>query len=124
MWWNWSTHNTIVFEWWQTSSRIGLFAATLLTILITIIYEAVAFLQAKQDREAITHQINLQTLAIPPMQFEAPGKLRRALMYGLRTYLSILLMLIIMSFNGFLILAVVFGAIIAHHIFGHGSGCH
>lgn len=124
MLWHWSVNNAIVFNWWRTSSRFGLFCAAVLTFLITILYEAVAFLQNKQDREAITHQINLQTLAIPPMQFEAPGKLRRSVLYGVRTYLSILLMLIVMSFNGYLILAVVYGAIAAHYIFGQGTGCH
>ena len=46
-----------------------------------------------------------------------------AVIFGLQTYLSVLLMLIMMTYNGYLILGLIAGAVVGYYRFGGGS-CH
>jgi len=47
------------------------------------------------------------------------ARLTRAALYGATIFLSFFLMLVFMTYNAYLILAVVIGAALGHFIFGH-----
>jgi copper transporter 1 len=123
--WNWSYHNTIVFSWWHTSSAIGLFAACLLVVTISLSHEYIAFFQAQHDREALTHEATYASLAQHgAINYQVPGRLQRSLFYGMRTFFTVFLMLIMMTFNGFLIISIITGAVIGHYLLGRGAAHH
>lgn len=118
--WNWSYDNTVVFSWWRTSSALGLGFTCLLVMVISLASEMVSFLQAQQDREALVQETTYASLAAHgTVNYQTPGKAQRAFLYGVRTYLSILLMLIMMTFNGYLIFSIIVGAVLGHYALGH-----
>lgn len=127
--WNWNYTNTIVFSWWRTSTGLGLITACGLVAIISMLYELVAGYQRFLDQKAWAEDRAFSSLSLapgPPATSSAmPSPWARAFFYGMRCYLGILLMLIMMTFNGFLIVAIIIGAIIGHYLIGSGAGnCH
>lgn len=124
--WNWDRANTIVFSWWKTASTHGLIAACLGVLVISLLYEALAFWQRSRDLEALNAESTYAGISLGGQRhvYEAPGKFQRSLLYALRSYFGILLMLIMMTFNGWLISSIVAGAFLGHYFIGAGVGCH
>ncbi len=124
MWWNWDSEQTIVFPWWRTSSGLGLLAACVFVLLLTVLHEGLAFWQRRRDQEALVHEHNYVSLTTAEASYRAPGRGQRSVLYGLRTFTSILLMPVAMTFNGYPILAIIVGAMAAHYHLGLGAGGH
>lgn len=124
MWWNWDIHQTIVFPWWNTSTVLGFISACLAVVLLTVLHENLSFWQRRRDQEALAHEHNYVSLTTGDASYRAPGRGQRSVLYGLRSFTSILLMLIAMTFNGYLILSIVIGSVIAHYFVGVGAGSH
>lgn len=123
--WNWDPRAIIVFSWWTTTSYAGLLFSSFLVVLISLLHELVGYYQAQRDRDALAHEVSYASLAAHGVvQYQTPGRVQRALLYGMRTYLTILLMLIMMTFNGYLIISIIVGAIIGHYMLGQGAAHH
>lgn len=123
--WNWDTANTIVFGWWNTESWYGLLFSCIIVMLISLAYEGVGCWQRFRDREAATQEATYASLGVHhELAYVAPGRLQRSLLYGMRTFLGIFCMLIMMTFNGFIISSIVIGSIIGHYLLGYGSVHH
>ena len=125
--WNWNTHNTIVFSWWTTKSILGLISACIGITLISLGYEAISSLQRYLDQNVFVmeHQHAPVGAVFEGINRRpASGNMARALLYGLRSFVGIFLMLIMMTFNGYLVLAIVVGAILGHYFFGGRVACH
>ena len=124
--WNWSTHNVIVFSWWTTNSILGLISACIAIALISLGYEAISSFQCYLDQcvFAMEHHAPVGVVFEGVRRRPASGNMVRASLYGLRSFAGIFLMLIMMTFNGYLILAIVVGAVLGHYFFGGRAACH
>lgn len=114
--------NTIVYSWWHTYTPLGLMLSCITVVALSAGYEFLSFWQRIRDaeaRQAETSYMSVTTGGTRP--YQSPGKLNRTLLYGLRSLWSIKLMLIMMTFNGYLILSLVTGSILAHWILGVGG---
>ncbi|KAF8800214.1 Ctr copper transporter [Phlegmacium glaucopus] len=147
MLWNTDIINTcIVFRTWHVSSNAFFLGSCIFIVLLGIFYEYLRVFQRKldyrialslqnkgkrrstassgrnspegvsEDSALLTGRILNPSLAGTPV----PAILRaiRALTYGATVFLSFFLMLIFMTYNAYLIAAVVVGACLGHYIFG------
>ena len=124
--WNWDVDNTIVFSWWTTSSKVGLAGACVLVALLSFLWEGLAYWQRARDQEALATESHYANLGLTeePLRYRVAGRWSRALLYGVRTFGAIVLMLTMMTFNGWLIGSIVLGSILAHYSLGSMTGCH
>jgi len=123
MLWNTQVVDTcIVFKQWHISSRFAFVLSFIAIIFMSLGYE---YLRAYQ--RIVDHRIALMlsrgkardkgSLAIcTPVPFYP--RVLRATLYGVQVFVSFFLMLVFMTYNAYLIFAVVLGASIGHFIFG------
>ncbi|CAL9731466.1 copper transport protein Ctr2p [Monosporozyma unispora] len=107
----WSYHNTcIIFNWWKIKNLTGLILSCLTLILISISYEWFRYrLQVYNSKLTNVSRLN-------PNQ-----RAHSSVLYGVQVGFSFMLMLVFMTYNGWLMLSVVVGAILGHYIFGYKS---
>lgn len=129
--WNWNVDNQILYSWWHTHTVTGLLLSCILVAFISFSFEWLAYWQNLCDHEAQVAEASYVSISTLPASmatfrpYRAPGRLRRSIIYGVRSLLAIKLMLIAMTFNGQLILSIVGGAVAAHWLIGSGSSmCH
>ncbi|EIM20240.1 Ctr copper transporter [Wallemia mellicola CBS 633.66] len=144
MLWNWDVKDRcIVFSSWQISSAISAIFSIITIILLGVLFEWLKYRMRKLDTSianslAIAYNIhtsyknsnNLNRSAVDievdePTTVQTPAKLivpkhqqvQRSILYAASAALSFFLMLIFMTYNGFLIAAVVVGAGLGHYTF-------
>ncbi|KAG6040389.1 hypothetical protein E4U41_000673 [Claviceps citrina] len=128
----WDTKNLcIVFRQWHVRSTPGLLASLLAVVVLAMGYEALRALSRKYE-DAINRRIG----AMPHDQhlaettpFLAPGQNQdkasrqghvvKALFYGVQNFYAFMLMLVFMTYNGWVMLAVSLGAFLGYLVFGH-----
>jgi len=128
MLWNTQIVDTcVVFQSWHVRTQFGFFLSFLSIVLLGILYERLRKAQRLLDIkisasliekriENAENQLLLpagpKTYVVPPLQ-----RVQRAILYGVSTFLSFFLMLVFMTYNAYLISAVVLGATIGHYIY-------
>ncbi|KAH9040069.1 copper transporter [Lactarius pseudohatsudake] len=148
MLWNTQIEDTcIVFEQWHISSRFIFALSFLAIILISLGYEYIREYQRTVDRHIALALFRSKTRgkgsvsgrSTPEQsgpEVEEAGllsgspkipactpiplypRILRATLYGVQVFVSFFLMLVFMTYNAYLILAVVIGAGIGHFVFG------
>ncbi|GMM37725.1 low-affinity Cu transporter [Saccharomycopsis crataegensis] len=111
----------VVFEWWHIKSQFQLLASVVAIIALAAGYEFVKY-QYKQYSRSSTSFKGLPTPATTGSYAnKVPNdtRLKTALFYGVLVGYSFMLMLVFMSFNGWLMGAVVVGAAVGHYIWGN-----
>ncbi|KIK63737.1 hypothetical protein GYMLUDRAFT_95298 [Collybiopsis luxurians FD-317 M1] len=138
----------IVFRSWHISSNTAFFFSCIAIIALGIFYEYLRVLQKALDTRialALTKDNRSRSRSrsssrrnSPDITLESegllsgkifnagatgvavplPSRILRAALYGVTVFLSFFLMLVFMTYNAYLILAVVLGAAIGHFIFG------
>ncbi|KZS98151.1 Ctr copper transporter [Sistotremastrum niveocremeum HHB9708] len=138
MLWNTQIQDTcIVFRQWHISSTF-IFILSFLTIVgLAVLYEWLRLVQHRIDvviakdlaknkgivSGSMTPQLEEETSLMGRPKAKSgtpiplPGRLLRAATYGVSIFLSFFLMLVFMTYNAYLILAVVLGAAVGHYIF-------
>jgi len=128
MLWNTQIVDTcVIFQSWHIRTQFGFFLSFIAIVLLGILYERLRNTQRLLDikisaslvgerRESAENQLLLTT---GPKQYAVPPfhRVQRAALYGVSTFLSFFLMLVFMTYNAYLIGAVVLGAIIGHYIY-------
>ncbi|CAN8099025.1 unnamed protein product [Discula destructiva] len=113
----WSTKNLcIVFESWHIRSTAGLIFSLLAVVLIGMGYEA---LRAGTRRYEI--EMRGRVNSIPrqnKMQVGRRVKLVKAILYAAQTFYAFMLMLVFMTYNGWVMVAVTLGAFLGYFVFG------
>uniref|UniRef100_A0A914C3E4 Copper transport protein n=1 Tax=Acrobeloides nanus TaxID=290746 RepID=A0A914C3E4_9BILA len=120
-----SEREYVLLQAWKTGSFLGMFGSTLIVFLICIVHEALEGLRYFLAREHMLGSPETETVSqssVKPLSdlkcWELPRKIRnsftgyrvtQALLYGVQTLIGYLLILIVVSFNVWLILAVVLG---------------
>ncbi|KAK7473087.1 copper transpport protein [Stygiomarasmius scandens] len=140
MLWNTQIIDTcVVFPSWHIRSNADFVLSFFIIIALGIFYEYLRVIQKNVDQRIAlsmtkgkrrsrspspNEQVEVQGLlsggikspanvSVPPL-----SRVIRAVLYGLTVFLSFFLMLVFMTYNAYLILAVVLGAAIGHFIFG------
>jgi copper transporter 1 len=138
---NWDTENIcVIFSWWHINGIGTMLLACLLTAVFGIIYEAIRNTARRYDARLIQEERRQyqseseseeeagvhRTLHGAPegmiIYFSRNQQIMRSLLYAIQVGIGFMLMLIFMTYNGFLMLAVVFGAGIGHFLFARKSG--
>lgn len=98
----WSYHNTcIIFSWWRLTSLPGLIMTCLILSCLSIFYE---WFKLRLHLYSTSHKSQ---------------NLIKSIGYGLQVAFSFIIMLVFMTYNGWLMGSVVGGAIIGHYYFNH-----
>ncbi|KAK9722587.1 copper transpport protein [Basidiobolus ranarum] len=133
---NWDISNLcVVFNWWRVNSIPTLIVSIILVFALSASYEMLRdYTRTFEQRILLKHQ----TTATNDEDPESPDsnesllnagnykyiwltpkeKLLRVFLYSIQVFLSFFLMLIFMTYNGYLIIAVVIGASTGFYIFG------
>ncbi|KAK9376263.1 Ctr copper transporter family-domain-containing protein [Lipomyces chichibuensis] len=106
----------IVFDWWHIRSRIGFFVSLLAVLVLSLGYEYFRAINAAVDLDAESlpgpsgskKDDRLTYLSRPR------SRIYRAAFYALQVMYSFFLMLVFMTYNGWIMLAVVGGAFAGH----------
>ncbi|KAK9759606.1 copper transpport protein [Basidiobolus ranarum] len=125
----------LVFDNWQVRSSGGLVAACIVTFAIAVAYELIRWGIRVTDRRIFknekalkdsSHKNGFFVYTVPWVK-----QILRALLYAIQVLISFFLMLIIMSYNGYIMFSLVLGAFVGFLLFCrdgiHGSqsaGCH
>ncbi|KAI5466283.1 ctr copper transporter [Mariannaea sp. PMI_226] len=114
---NWDTKNLcIVFSQWHIRSNTSLLFSLIAIMLLTIGYEALRAASHRYE-EALTKRVQ----AIPRQNQEQAGErahLIKGALYALQTFYAFMLMLIFMTYNGWVMIAVTLGAFVGYVTFG------
>ncbi|KAL9708659.1 copper transpport protein [Leucoagaricus gongylophorus] len=143
MLWNTNIIDTcIVFRSWHITSNTAFLFSFFLVIALGVFYEYLRIFSHRFDQNLVSLRekspIRLPSTRSSPerndrnivsssqwSKVSSPGipvplipRLIRAALYGATVFLSFFLMLIFMTYNAYLILAVILGATIGHFVFG------
>ncbi|KAJ1733067.1 copper transpport protein [Coemansia biformis] len=137
---NWSTDNVcVLFDFWRINSGTSLAFSWVAVFLLGYLYE-LSRARVRRWELALAREGAPGAHAAPGTPLVADGgsggarmctRWKRALFYGLLVAYSYSLMLIFMTYNGFLILAVIGGAVAGHYAYStdvlgavRGASCH
>ncbi|KAK2591254.1 copper transpport protein [Conoideocrella luteorostrata] len=128
----WDTKNLcIVFRQWHIRSTVGLVFSLIAVVLLAMGYEALRALSRKYE-----HSINNRITTMPHDEphtettpFLAPGQNQqsaskrghvvKSVFYGIQNFYAFMLMLVFMTYNGWVMIAVSLGAFLGYLVFGH-----
>lgn len=111
---SWSYKNTcVVFEWWHIKTLPGLILSCLAIFGLAYLYEYLKYCVHKRQ---LSQRVLLPNRSLT--KINQADKVSNSILYGLQVGFSFMLMLVFMTYNGWLMLAVVCGA-----IWGNYSWC-
>ncbi|KAF4992114.1 hypothetical protein FGRMN_7392 [Fusarium graminum] len=113
----WDTNNLcIVFRQWHVRSSTSLFFSLVAVILLAVGYEALRSLSRRYE-EALDNRVRTA-----PRQSQGQADQRahliKAILYGLQNFYAFMLMLVFMTYNGWVMIAVSLGAFLGYLFFG------
>ncbi|PYH79776.1 copper transporter family protein [Aspergillus uvarum CBS 121591] len=119
----WSTKNLcIVFPQWRVTGTLSLLISLLLIVLLTAGYEGVRQLTRRFE---VAHAKRLSAYTTAAVggrdsrkSVEQRGKITMASLYAVQVFYSFFIMLLFMTYNGFVMLAVAVGAFVGYLAFG------
>merc|ERR1712000_62159 len=116
----WNTTNfCIVFRQWHIHSTASLVFSLLAVVLLGIGYEALRTLSRRYDTAASKHINALPTPGQNQAQANYHTHLVKAVLYTLQSFYVSMLMLVFMTYNGWVMIAVSVGAFFGCLLFGH-----
>ncbi|KAH7364235.1 CTR2 long splice variant [Rhexocercosporidium sp. MPI-PUGE-AT-0058] len=138
----WDTTNLcIVFKWWHIQTTAGLLFSLLAVVALTAAYEAIRSSSRRYEeyvtKKAVEAPLGAVTERTPFLwtgrnQVEVSQKAHviKAVLYALQTFYAFMLMLLFMTYNGWVMLAVGVGSFVGYLVFGNNtsatkdSACH
>ncbi|KAH6963957.1 Ctr copper transporter family-domain-containing protein [Fusarium avenaceum] len=113
----WNTNNLcIVFRQWHVRSTTSLFFSLVAVVLLAVGYEALRSLSRRYE-EALDNRVRTA-----PRQSQGQADQRahliKAVLYGLQNFYAFMLMLVFMTYNGWVMIAVSLGAFLGYLLFG------
>ncbi|KAG9056712.1 hypothetical protein FS842_009804 [Serendipita sp. 407] len=122
MLWNTNIINTcIVFRQWHIHSHFQFVLSFLAIMALGCGYEYLRDVQRRVDHKIAVQLVNSgkgKNVADSGIEVPFWSRVLRASLYGASVFVSFFLMLVFMTYNGYLILATVLGAALGHYIYG------
>ncbi|XWW97261.1 hypothetical protein V2A60_005243 [Cordyceps javanica] len=116
----WDTTNLcIVFERWHIRSTPGLVASLIAVVLIAMGYEGLRATSRIYERS-----IDARVESAPRQNRDhltRHSHLIKSLLYGLQNFYALMLMLVFMTYNGWVMVSVGLGAFLGYYVFGNHS---
>ncbi|KAH3899316.1 related to Copper transport protein CTR2 [Saccharomycodes ludwigii] len=109
--WNY-TNTCVIFKWWRIKNFFELILSCLLIIIIAQFYEYLKYKVTRYRKSFLT--IKLNSTPENSKQYQK-FKIRESLYYSVQVGYSFMLMLVFMTYNGWLMLSVVIGAFLGHY---------
>lgn len=129
MYWNWDTSVPyIFFQWWTASTTLSLAFAIFMVFALAFFYETIVNLRARYDASllarnspdvptvtsqccsASSNKLSINT----PRSFTTTQALIRSVLFAFSNFYSLFLMMIFMTYNAYLCIALVLGAGTGH----------
>ncbi|KAH6691745.1 CTR2 long splice variant [Plectosphaerella plurivora] len=134
----WDTNNLcIVFRQWRIDSTASLVVSLLLVIALTAGYEALraasrryeqsvdkrvnALPTGETDGETATETTPFLWTGSQQVEATRSAHIFKAVLYALQNFYAFMIMLIFMTYNGWVMVAVAFGAFIGYVLFGNST---
>ncbi|KAL4755450.1 hypothetical protein BDW72DRAFT_1576 [Aspergillus terricola var. indicus] len=119
----WSTENLcIVFSTWRVTGPLSLLGSLVVIVLLAAGYEGIRQVTRKYE---VAHARRLSAFSAAVIgssdnrrAVERRGKIIMAALYGVQVFYSFFIMLLFMTYNGFVMLAVAVGAFVGYLAFG------
>ncbi|SMN20744.1 similar to Saccharomyces cerevisiae YHR175W CTR2 Putative low-affinity copper transporter of the vacuolar membrane [Maudiozyma saulgeensis] len=113
----WSYKDTcVVFNWWHIKTKFQFVISCLIVASLATYYEYLRFKFVKYASETTgSNRVSITTNNNSISQIARREKLCRTFHYGIQVGFSFMLMLIFMTYNGWLMLAVVIGAAFGYY---------
>ncbi|KFY05939.1 hypothetical protein V492_08227 [Pseudogymnoascus sp. VKM F-4246] len=127
----WSTRDLcIIFRSWHITGPITLTLSLLAIVALVAAFEALRATTARYDalvlkrREELPHEEPAETTTLLPGQQQASSRevrraqVARSALYAVQTFYAFMIMLLFMTYNGQVMIAVAVGAFVGHLAFG------
>ncbi|KAK9326864.1 Ctr copper transporter [Lipomyces starkeyi] len=108
----------VVFQWWHIRGPRTIIASLVGIVLLGAGYEYLRTLTYPQSTPSDKSKYGTLTTVTEFSVVERQGKTVRSVLYEIQVIYSTFIMLITMTYNGWIIIAVGAGALIGHLIFG------
>jgi len=129
----WDTNNLcIVFRWWHIRSTPGLIISLLAVVALGAAYEALRAVSRRYETFATKRQEELPNGAVTertPFLWSGRNQVEvskrahviKALLYAVQNFYAFMLMLLFMTYNGWVMIAVAVGAFVGYLVFGNNT---
>ncbi|RDW74010.1 CTR2 long splice variant [Coleophoma crateriformis] len=116
----WDTTNLcLVFRWWHIRSNAGLVLSLLAVVAITAGYEAVRSASRKYETWVAKRQDSVPRRN--QVEVTKRAHIIKALLYAFQNFYAFMLMLLFMTYNGWVMIAVAVGAFLGFIVFGNNT---
>jgi len=131
----WNTKNLcLIFKWWHIRSTAGLVFSLLAVVALTAAYEALRSLSRRYERavnrkvegtptlldgEQITEGTPFLWSGRNQAEVSKSAHVVKALFYAVQNFYAFMLMLLFMTYNGWVMLSMTIGAFIGYLLFGN-----
>ncbi|GAB7328666.1 hypothetical protein MBLNU13_g00595t1 [Cladosporium sp. NU13] len=116
----WDTTNLcIVFPSWRVTGTFSLIWSLIAVVALTAGYEAIREVSRRYEERVAENAKNAPRNSV--VSEEKKGKAVKAALYGIQVFYSFFIMLLFMTYNGWVMLAVGVGAFVGYLVFGGSS---
>ncbi|RDW67761.1 CTR2 long splice variant [Coleophoma cylindrospora] len=116
----WDTTNLcLVFRWWHIRSNTGLVLSLLAVVALTAGYEAVRSASRKYETWVAKRQDSVPRRN--QVEVTKRAHIIKALLYAFQNFYAFMLMLLFMTYNGWVMIAVAVGAFLGFVVFGNNT---
>lgn len=120
--WDWK-NVCVVFKWWHIRTFTDFLISFVAIVALTSLYEYIKYVVENWEFSK-TPTLAGTTNNVQMNRY----KIKRALVYGIQVFFSFWLMLVFMTYNGWLMIAVALGAAIGNYLWGTSAtrtlACH
>ncbi|KAF4630876.1 hypothetical protein G7Y89_g7260 [Cudoniella acicularis] len=114
----WNTNNLcIIFQWWHIRTTAGLLFSLLAVVALTAGYEALR--NASRRYEKFVAKKTDETPRRSQVEVSKRAHVIKALLYAIQNFYAFMLMLLFMTYNGYVMIAVGIGAFVGYLLFGN-----
>ncbi|QIW95444.1 hypothetical protein AMS68_000962 [Peltaster fructicola] len=116
----WDTTNLcIVFRSWHITGTWSLIWSLIAVVLLAAAYEAIREASRRYE-ERLSVKLEDMPRSVAGAE-DAKARIIKAILYGIQVFYSFFIMLVFMTYNGWVMLAVGFGAFLGYLMFGRSS---
>jgi len=113
----WDTNNLcIIFEWWHIRSTAGLIFSLLAVVALGVGYEAIRSGSRRYEQWVAKRQEDIPRRN--QVEVTKRAHVFKAVLYAVQNFYAFMLMLVFMTYNGWVMMSVTLGAFVGYLLFG------